>query len=133
MLYRIRLYYSTLIRIANDMNSDSRCTFVSLASLKDLTNRYDLDDEVRVWSDYLGTKFHPRTVTIVNEFTHGSSELSFNTFSQGVDLWKTDLFTEEWTDRCRAYAEECDYLQVRIHCPFFFFIHILKHDPYFFH
>lgn len=83
-----------------------------LAELDKLTQRYELDDKVQYWSDYLATRFHPRSFSVVNQFEHCAN--SFNSFNQGVELWKSELFCEEWVDKCRAYAEECDYLQVCI-------------------
>ena len=82
--------------------------------IEQFTHRYELDSKVEYWSDYLGVKFHPRSFTIINEYQHNCVENAFNSYPQGVDLWKTELFFEEWTDKCRAYAEECDYLTVNI-------------------
>jgi hypothetical protein len=76
------------------------------------TFRYELDDKVVYWSDYLGVKFHPRSFIVVNEYQHNSVENAFNSYPQGIELWRTESFVEKWTDNCRAYAEECDYLQV---------------------
>lgn len=73
--------------------------------MKQYTHRYELDDKVKYWSDYLGVKFHPRSLTIVNE-------KALHTYPQGVDLWRTRLFSEEWADKCNSYVEECDCLEV---------------------
>lgn len=81
-----------------------------IAALDKLIQRYELDEKVQDWSDYLATRFHPRTFSIVNQFQHNAN--AFNSFNQGVELWKSELFSEEWVDKCRAYVEECDYLQV---------------------
>ena len=32
---------------------------------------YDLDNQVNVWSDYMGTRFHPRTNVVVGNYIHG--------------------------------------------------------------
>ena len=74
-------------------------------AIKQYTHRYELDDKVKNWPDYLGVKFHPRSLTIVNEKT-------LATYSQGTSLWRTKTFTEDWIDRCNAYVEECDCLEV---------------------
>ncbi|XKL67113.1 hypothetical protein PGB90_010533 [Kerria lacca] len=89
----------------NKMNDEETVSFENLAK------KYELNDQVRFWSDYLGTRFHPRTVTIINNYEHDGVEYTFNTYYQGTELWKTDLFLEDWCDKCRAYSEECDYLQ----------------------
>lgn len=92
-------------------NQESKMNVDEFPPFMESARRYNLNDQVRVWSDYLGTKFHPRTITIINEYHHNNSGGGFTTFSQGIDVWKTELFTEEWTNKLRAYAEECDYLQ----------------------
>lgn len=81
------------------------------AAIDKLTRRYELDDKIQYWSDYLATRFHPRTFSIIHQYEHHAN--AFNSFSQGVELWKSELFCEEWVNNCRVYAEECDYLQVR--------------------
>lgn len=77
-------------------------------------NSYKLDDKVEVWTDYLGTRFHPRTINIINDYQHSNQEQLFETFAQGVEIWKTELFSDQWSDKCRAYAEECDFLQASL-------------------
>lgn len=76
--------------------------------------KYELDDKVDCWSDYLATRFHPRTITVINDYQHKDVQGSFNTFGQGSEMWSKELFTEEWTDKCRMYAEECNTLQVNL-------------------
>ncbi|XP_065216206.1 protein misato [Planococcus citri] len=80
-------------------------------SVENAIKMYHLDDDVTVWSDYLGTRFHPRTINLINEYQHGNQEQLFDTYAQGTELWKSELFSDEWADKCRIYAEECNYLQ----------------------
>lgn len=70
----------------------------------------NLEKNIEVWSDYLYTRFHPRTVNIVNDYHHNSDEYSFDVFNLGIDLWKGD-FGEDFSDKIRNYMEECDTLQ----------------------
>ncbi|KAL1513144.1 hypothetical protein ABEB36_002599 [Hypothenemus hampei] len=73
--------------------------------------QYNLEKNVQVWSDYLYSRFHPRTVNIVNEFKHCNEENPFESYTLGTSLWKSDFFNDEFTDKIRNYIEECDQLQ----------------------
>ncbi|XP_026818236.1 protein misato [Rhopalosiphum maidis] len=72
---------------------------------------YNLDNDVKIWSDFLKARFHPRTITSIDEYKHNDSSNVFNNFAQGVTLWDSYKMKEIWTDNLRLYAEECDYLQ----------------------
>ncbi|XP_060861222.1 protein misato isoform X1 [Metopolophium dirhodum] len=72
---------------------------------------YNLDDDVKIWSDFLKARFHPRTITSIDEYKHNDSSNVFNNFAQGLGLWDSYKMKETWTDNLRLYAEECDYLQ----------------------
>ncbi|XP_046489750.1 protein misato isoform X1 [Neodiprion pinetum] len=71
----------------------------------------NFEDDVTVWADYLVPRFHPRTVNIVREYEHQSLDQPFNVFHYGHHLWKTEQFQEEFSNKIRAYAEECDFMQ----------------------
>lgn len=75
---------------------------------------YNLEDNVKVWSDFLYSRFHPKTVNVVKDYTHNSAENSFNVFPSGTSLWKTDYFQEDFSDKIRNYVEECDSFQVKL-------------------
>ncbi|XP_059490557.1 protein misato homolog 1 [Neocloeon triangulifer] len=75
------------------------------------TKQYKLDDCVDVWSDFLRTRYHPRSINIVQEYERGSESSKFDAFPQGAALWKTDLFEDTFVDSIRRYAEESDNLQ----------------------
>jgi len=87
-------------KIANDDNDSSIADKV-----------YYLDNDVKVWSDFLKARFHPRTITSIEEYKHNDSNNVFKNFTQGVELWESYKMKETWTDGLRLYAEECDYLQ----------------------
>ncbi|XP_067002875.2 protein misato homolog 1 isoform X2 [Anabrus simplex] len=72
---------------------------------------YNLDNEVTVWSDFLRTRYHPRTVTLIKEYHHANEATSFDVFNYGVNLWKTPEFEDDFCDKISAYAEECDNMQ----------------------
>lgn len=73
---------------------------------------YNLDNDVKIWSDFLKARFHPKTITSIDEYKHNDSNNLFNNFAQGLILWDSYKIKEIWTDNLRFYAEECDYLQV---------------------
>lgn len=73
---------------------------------------YNLDNDVKIWSDFLKARFHPRSITSVEEYKHNDSSNPFQNFAQGVALWDSYAIKETWADNLRLYAEECDYLQV---------------------
>lgn len=72
---------------------------------------YNLDNDVKIWSDFLKARFHPRTITSIDEYKHNDSSNVFDNFAQGLALWDSYKMKETWTDNLRLYAEECDYLQ----------------------
>ncbi|XP_008188595.2 protein misato homolog 1-like [Acyrthosiphon pisum] len=72
---------------------------------------YNLDNDVKIWSDFLKARFYPRTITSIDEYKHNDSSNVFNNFAQGLGLWDSYIMKETWTDNLRLYAEECDYLQ----------------------
>ena len=73
---------------------------------------YNLDNVVKVWADYLQTRYHPRTVSIINEYEHNNEDKPFDVFNCGSNIWKTEQFQEDFIDRIRIYVEECDNMQV---------------------
>lgn len=73
--------------------------------------RYNLENSVRVWSDYLRTLYHPRSLAITNEYKFEDNDRPFNCYGLGTSLWKNIHYQEDFTERIRAYMEECDNLQ----------------------
>ncbi|XP_044735638.1 protein misato [Chrysoperla carnea] len=70
------------------------------------------DEEVDVWSDYLYGRFHQSTINLIEEYQHKNEHASqFDTFTCGSELWKTDRYSEDFTDKIRLYAEDCDNMQ----------------------
>lgn len=77
---------------------------------------YKLCDNVETWADFLYSRYHPRTVNVINEYKYSPDKESFDTFSNGVSIWKAERFEDEFCDKIRQYVEECDSLQVRYFC-----------------
>ncbi|XP_061710015.1 protein misato [Cydia pomonella] len=74
------------------------------------SKQYRLEDSVNTWTDFLYPRFHPRTVNIVKEYSHGDDKAPFDLFHLGRPVWKSD-FGEDFSDNIRKYVEECDSIQ----------------------
>lgn len=72
---------------------------------------YNLAENVDSWADFLYARYHPRTVNIIRQYRHDSEKQTLDTYSRGAELWQTDQFEDEFSDRIRQYVEECDFLQ----------------------
>jgi len=77
----------------------------------DQAKGYDLNSDVEVWSDFLRTGLHPRSIQLVNNYLHNDSNNSFNIFGQGEQVAKSDSEWSALEDRIRYFTEECDHLQ----------------------
>lgn len=58
---------------------------------------YNLAENVNTWADFLYARFHPRTVNILKQFTHDTETQTFDTYSCGVQMWKSEEFEEDFT------------------------------------
>lgn len=73
---------------------------------------YNLDNSVKTWSDFLRVHFHPRTITVINQYQHNSNTQTFDTFDAGEALWRKPEFSDDFADNVRLYLEEANNLQV---------------------
>nr|CAD7397704.1 unnamed protein product [Timema poppensis] len=94
----------------NVMDQDDGPT--SKTVVQDALKVYKLENVVKVWADYLRQRFHPRTVSIINKYEHANDSQPFNNYKLGANLWNTEQFEEDFTDRIRNLVEECDNMQV---------------------
>jgi hypothetical protein len=79
---------------------------------KEKTNSIiNFENDINKWVDYLIPRFHSRTVNVITDYEHGSTTQPFDIFPLGQSLWNTTKFSDDFTDRIRAYAEECDFMQ----------------------
>lgn len=92
----------------NEFQSD----LVDPAVLPEVSHKtYNPEENFKVWSDFLYSRFHPRTTNIIKEYEHCNEQTPFDIFTQGLNLWKTDFFKEDFSDKIRNYIEECDHFQ----------------------
>lgn len=97
----------------SDKDIDSICADERLTKGGDSAKLYDLNGQVKYWSDYLSSRFHPKTNVIVNSFQQDNAVNPFDVFGQGKLLWEdaNQGVGEEVEDRVRGFAEECDNLE----------------------
>lgn len=75
---------------------------------KDFRN---LESRVDVWSDFLRTHYHPRSLQIVSEYGHKDDLRPFDLFTSASEILSRYETVCEWEDRLHHFTEECDYLQ----------------------
>lgn len=107
------LWDSTKLEITNAEPSPKTSFIQNLDALDKAahTEIFDFENDVKSWVDYLLPQFHPRTVTVIKQYSHNCTQRPFNIFTYGRDLWTTEQFSDNFTDRIRSYAEECDLMQ----------------------
>lgn len=59
--------------------------------------QYNLDSEISVWSDFLRTHWHPKSLCIVSQYMHNATFAPFDTFSYGLDIYEKVF----WCNRLR--------------------------------
>ena len=72
---------------------------------------YNLDGDVSVWSDFLGTQLHPKTVQVVGEYLHEAEMCPFDVFGYGQSVLRRTAFYDRMEDSLHFFVEECDSLQ----------------------
>ncbi|KAG7201912.1 hypothetical protein KM043_004623 [Ampulex compressa] len=77
----------------------------------EVTESLNLDQNVNTWADFLLPRFNPRTVNTIKKYKHNCTNQPFNIFTYGRNLWNTEKFADDFSDRIRAYVEECDWMQ----------------------
>lgn len=87
------------------MNDPNKCV---------LEQSYDFEKTTKVWSDFLYSRFHPRTIETIKEYQYCNENTPFDAFPLGSALWKTSQFIDDFSDKIRSYIEECDHFQVNI-------------------
>ena len=72
---------------------------------------YDLEGSVNCWSDYLGARYHPRSVLLCQSYQHDNPTHPFDAWGLGREVWSDSCgLGDTMEDRIRHYAEECDNL-----------------------
>nr|XP_033778933.1 protein misato homolog 1-like [Geotrypetes seraphini] len=84
---------------------------IALGIPKALRKTYHLEGSVKVWSDYLRTHLHPKTVCVVRQYCHEGESDRLDAFGQGERLLSEPAYLQDLEDRLHFYVEECDYFQ----------------------
>ncbi|XP_050584260.1 protein misato [Bombus affinis] len=71
----------------------------------------NLENNISSWVDYLLPRFHPRTLNVIKHHKHDGAMYPFSIFTYGKNLWNTEQFSDDFSERIRAYVEECDLMQ----------------------
>ena len=97
----------------NDSDDQSKTKLISDSQDRQVfgPKLYDLDSSVNVWSDFLRTHYHPKSVHIIDQYRHNTELHPFDLFCCGNEVLATYSETCEWEDRIHFFTEECDSLQ----------------------
>uniref|UniRef100_UPI00358E7D10 protein misato homolog 1 isoform X2 n=1 Tax=Myxine glutinosa TaxID=7769 RepID=UPI00358E7D10 len=72
---------------------------------------YWLEDSVKVWSDFQRVPLHPRSISILKQYSHEGESDRLATFGLGFQLLSHPDVAEDFEDRLHFFVEECDHLQ----------------------
>lgn len=72
---------------------------------------YDFRSSVSTWTDYLSTRYHPRSFNLLRTIGESSETQQFDCYSGGTQLWTDEWFEDDFGDRVRQYIEECNNCQ----------------------
>ncbi|XP_030397865.1 protein misato homolog 1 isoform X2 [Gopherus evgoodei] len=115
------LFLQDLSKLEGGMSSDGDFSPRALPLSKDVSQLptqlhvsqkgHQLEGSVRVWSDYLRVRLHPRSIFMINQYNDDGESSQLEAFGQGESLLHDPTYLEELEDRLHFYVEECDYLQ----------------------
>lgn len=74
-------------------------------------NTYDFRNETKTWTDFMYTRYHPRTMNLLPATEKTPDGKPFHCYSRGVQSWSENFFYDEFGDRMRQYIEECNNCQ----------------------
>ncbi|CAH1796416.1 unnamed protein product [Owenia fusiformis] len=79
---------------------------------EDLTKKlYHLEKNIKVWSDFLKIYLHPKSLYVLQDYSHNSENEPFDIFSYGSAIYNTRTHQDEIDDKLHFFLEECDHLQ----------------------
>lgn len=73
--------------------------------------KYQFHETVQSWSDFVYTRYHPRSINVIHEYKYSATENEFDTFTNGRSLWTRDGLNDNLLDKTRLYLEECNNCQ----------------------
>lgn len=72
---------------------------------------YDFRENTQSWTDYVYSRYHPRTINTLPMLNTKDAETSFDCYSRGTQMWKEQYFGDDFSDQIRHYIEECNNCQ----------------------
>lgn len=75
------------------------------------TEDFNFGESVETWTDFMYSRYHPRSINIIGTLEHSAKESALDTFTTGQSFWKTEQFQDDFADRIRNYIEECNHCQ----------------------
>lgn len=73
--------------------------------------KYKFHETVSRWTDFMYTRYHPRSVNLLQQYKNSPNENEFDTFTNGRVTWSNHDLNENMLDRTRQYLEECSNCQ----------------------
>lgn len=80
-------------------------------NLASVSKDYKLKETISNWPDFMYTRYHPKSINIVKEYEDHDEFSSLDTYTAGMELWKTSHFEDDYCDNIRSYMEECNNCQ----------------------
>ncbi|KAL5004628.1 hypothetical protein ScPMuIL_018084 [Solemya velum] len=75
------------------------------------TTYYNLDDTITVWSDFIRLYLHPKSIYLMDKYTHGNEMEKFDIFGCGQQLMSDYATRTGVEDHLHYFVEDCDQLQ----------------------
>ncbi|KAJ6226596.1 distribution regulator misato [Anaeramoeba flamelloides] len=105
--------FNTLNRLTNELNNEDENENEyenENKNKKTNINEGKYEKIIKVWSDYLTTNLHSKTIVELSSFQKDTNPL--DTFYQGFDSWKEDIEQRDQVeDQFRFWLEESDLVQ----------------------
>lgn len=72
---------------------------------------YDFRHSVDTWTDFMNTRYHPRSFNLLKTVSESNEQVPFDCFSSGTQIWADEDFEDDFGDRVRQFIEECNNCQ----------------------
>lgn len=74
-------------------------------------HKYDFSNSVSTWTDFMYSRYHPRTINTLQSVKDITDESSFDCFTVGTHVWRDECIEDLLGDKIRQYIEECNNCQ----------------------
>ncbi len=77
-----------------------------------LRDEYNMEEQVKYWTDYLKVKYHEKSYNTVDQYQQSNKDTDpFDLFHYGLNVSSEHGFMDTFEDKLRQFSEECDRLQ----------------------